>query len=57
MSPTGSLSYSGNSTSGKLTVSDGSHSATITFKGNFTTSNFSTLVTDTHGGSLVTYHS
>jgi hypothetical protein len=57
MSPTGSLSYSGNGTSGKLTVSDGTHTATITFKGNFASHNFGTLTTDGHGGALIGYHS
>jgi filamentous hemagglutinin len=57
MSTSGSLSYAGNSTSGKLTVSDGTHTATIAFKGNFTTTNFGTLSTDGHGGSLIAYHS
>jgi hypothetical protein len=57
MSPTGSLSYSGNATSGKLTVSDGTHKATIIFDGNFATHNFGTPTTDGHGGSLIAYHS
>ncbi len=57
MSPGGSLSYTGNSTSGKLKVSDGTHTATIVFKGNFAAHNFGTLTADGHGGLLIAYHS
>ena len=48
------LSYSGNTTAGALTASDGTNSATINFTGSYTTGNFK-LANDTHGGSLVTF--
>ena len=55
MTTTGSLAYSGSTTQGVLSVSDGVHSAQITMIGNYTTANFSGLTTDGHGGSFITF--
>ena len=49
------LVYTGNTTAGALNVSDGTHTANIKFTGSYTTANFQ-LATDTHGGSLITFH-
>lgn len=45
-------SYSGTTTSGALTVTDGSHTAKIHFAGNYTASTW-TLSSDGHGGVIV----
>ena len=45
--------YSGTTTSGVLTVTDGTHTATITLLGNYTNSTFS-VAADGHGGTNVT---
>jgi autotransporter passenger strand-loop-strand repeat protein len=47
------LGYSGNTSSGALTVSDGMHSATINLLGQYAAGNF-TLQSDGNGGTLVT---
>jgi len=52
VSATTTASYSGTTTSGVLTVADGSHVARITLEGNYTTSKF-TLSSDGHGGTKV----
>jgi hypothetical protein len=52
VSGTTTASYSGTTTSGVLTVADGSHVARITLEGNYTTSTF-TLSSDGHGGTTV----
>ena len=44
-----------NTTTQTLTVTDGTHTANIKFTGNYTLANFQ-LVTDTHSGSLITFH-
>ncbi len=44
--------YSGTTTSGVLTVTDGTHTAKINLTGNYTTSTF-VLATDGHGGTLI----
>ncbi|WP_216851223.1 hypothetical protein, partial [Acidisphaera sp. L21] len=48
------LAYSGTTTAGALTATDGTNTATINFTGNYTTANFK-LADDTHGGSLITF--
>ncbi len=55
MSASATLSYAGNTKSGKLTVSSGSLKAVISFTGDYTLSNFAKPVTDGHGGALITY--
>ena len=52
--PTEEPAYSGSATSGKLTLSDGTHAATITMEGNFSQALFH-IGTDHSGGSLITY--
>jgi hypothetical protein len=47
------LGYSGNTLSGVLTVSDGSHVATLNMIGNYVLGSFKTN-TDGHGGTLLT---
>jgi autotransporter passenger strand-loop-strand repeat protein len=47
------LGYSGNASSGVLTVSDGTHTATINLLGQYAAGNF-TLHSDGNGGTLVT---
>jgi hypothetical protein len=44
--------YSGTTTSGVLTVTDGTHTAKISLRGNFTTSTF-TVSSDGHGGTTI----
>ena len=44
--------YAGTTTSGVLTVTDGTHTAEIKLAGNYTTSTF-TVLTDGHGGTIV----
>ncbi|HEY2177568.1 MAG TPA: hypothetical protein VGH15_03225, partial [Caulobacteraceae bacterium] len=44
--------YSGTTTSGTLTVTDGTHTAHIHLVGNYTASTF-TVATDGHGGTIV----
>jgi hypothetical protein len=56
MSPSATLSYAGNTKTGKLTVSDGTHKAVIAFSGDFTSANFAAPVNDGHGGALIAYH-
>jgi hypothetical protein len=48
-----SFTEASNHQSGTLTVTSGTHSATITLDGNYTSSNF-TLSSDGHGGTLIT---
>ena len=47
------LGYSGNTLSGTLTVTDGTHTAILALLGNYTVANFKTS-NDGHGGTLVT---
>jgi hypothetical protein len=47
-----SLAYSGTTSAGKLVVTDGSHSATVTLTGNYVLADFS-HVSDGHGGTLI----
>ncbi len=56
MSASATLSYVGNTKNGKLTVSDGTHKAVISFSGSFTVANFASPVSDGHGGALIGYH-
>ncbi len=56
MSPSATLSYAGNTKTGKLTVSDGTHKAVIVFSGHFTSANFAAPVNDGHGGALIADH-
>ncbi len=51
-SGTTKASFSGTTTSGVLTVTDGTHTAKITLTGNYTTSTF-VVATDGHGGTLI----
>ena len=46
------ISYSGNESSGTLTVSDGTHTASIALKGNYSLADF-TVSSDGHGGTNV----
>jgi hypothetical protein len=55
MSTSATLSYAGNTKSGKLTVSSGSLKAVISFTGDYTLSNFARPVSDGHGGALIAY--
>ena len=48
----GEATYSGNTTTGTLTVTDGTHTAHITLRGNYTTSSF-IAASDGHGGVLI----
>ena len=48
-----SFTEAGNNLSGSLTVSDGTHTASLTLLGQYATGNF-TLSSDGHGGTLVT---
>ncbi len=48
----GEATYSGNTTTGVLTVTDGTHTAHITLRGNYTTSSF-IAASDGHGGVLI----
>jgi hypothetical protein len=50
---TTTATFSGSTKSGVLTVTDGTHTATITLIGNYTTSTF-TAASDGHGGTIVT---
>src|SRR6185437_7677929 len=43
------MTYSGNDSPGKLTVSDGTHTANIALLGNYSLANF-TVASDGHGG-------
>ena len=47
------LGYTGNTLSGILTVSDGTHTAQLAMLGNYTIGNFN-KANDGHGGTLVT---
>ena len=49
-----SLGYSGNSTSGILTISDGTHSAAIDMIGNYSLASFG-YITDSNGGTLIKF--
>jgi hypothetical protein len=56
LAPSATPSYTGNTTSGVLKLTDGTHTASLTMIGNYTQSGMAFhIVTDTHGGSLVTY--
>jgi hypothetical protein len=55
MSPSAKLTYTGNTTRGALTISDGTHKSVLNFTGNFTLANFASPVTDGHGGALILY--
>jgi hypothetical protein len=55
MSPSAKLTYTGNTTKGTLTISDGTHKSVLSFSGNFTAANFAAPVTDGHGGALIAY--
>ena len=46
------IHYSGNNSSGTLTVSDGVHTASIALQGNYSLANF-TMMSDGHGGTSV----
>ncbi len=48
------LAYTGTSSSGWLTASDGAHAASIGFTGKYTTASFH-LAGDGHGGSLISF--
>jgi hypothetical protein len=48
------ISYAGNTTTGKLTVKNGSQQATFTFLGNYSASGFHAAA-DGNGGTLITY--
>ena len=52
------LAYTAGKTSGALTVSDGTHTSTITFGGATThLANFTIGGSDGHGGTLIDFHS
>jgi hypothetical protein len=55
MSPSAKLTYTGNTTKGALTISDGTHKCVLNFTGNFTLANFAAPVIDGHGGALILY--
>jgi autotransporter passenger strand-loop-strand repeat protein len=48
------LAYAGNTTAGKLTVTDGTHSGSVTLDGSYTTASF-TPISDGHGGTLIQF--
>jgi hypothetical protein len=48
------LAYAGNTTSGKLTVTDGTHSGSLTLSGSYTLASF-TPISDGHGGTLIQF--
>ncbi len=52
ISGTTKATFSGTTTSGVLTVTDGTHTSKITLTGNYTTSTF-VVATDGHGGTLI----
>jgi hypothetical protein len=54
LAPTATPGYSGNFTQGVLTLSDGTHNASITMLGDFVQSGFH-IATDGHTGSFITY--
>jgi hypothetical protein len=49
-----SLAYSGSATSGKLVVTDGTHSGAVTLAGSYTKASF-VVGTDAHGGTLISF--
>ena len=49
------LAYAGTTTSGVLTATDSTHSATITFAGAYTLANFK-MASDANGGALISFH-
>jgi Ca2+-binding RTX toxin-like protein len=49
------LEYAGTTTSGVLTATDSTHSATITFAGAYTLANFK-MASDANGGALISFH-
>jgi hypothetical protein len=49
-----SLAYTGTATSGKLVVTDGTHSGSVTLSGSYTTASF-VMGTDAHGGTLISF--
>jgi hypothetical protein len=51
------LSYSGNSTQGTLSVTDGTNSSAIKFAGNFGLHSFTVVGADQGGGTLIQWHS
>lgn len=52
--PAPSFAYTGNSSGGTLTLSDGTHSASLAFNGSYAASGFH-LASDGHGGSSISY--
>jgi hypothetical protein len=54
LAPSAAPGYSGNATQGTLTLSDGTHHASITMLGNFVQTGFH-VITDGHTGSFITY--
>jgi hypothetical protein len=50
------LTYTGTTSAGTLTVSDGTHTAKIKFTGDYTPANFQMLGSDSHTGSLIGFH-
>jgi hypothetical protein len=54
LSPSASLTYTGDTTRGILTLNDGSNSTTMTLFGDYNQSNFQ-IETDGHNGSFITY--
>jgi hypothetical protein len=48
------LTYTGTATSGKLVVTDGSHSGSVTLAGSYTKASF-VVGTDAHGGTLISF--